>query len=764
MKKNLTIFSALLLIIFLAVIVFPVDEGKLHKPISQSIYDKNGKLLRTFLSTDEKWRIWVDIDEVSGYLRKAVINVEDRTFYFHPGVNPWAIIRAVYLNIKNGEIISGGSTITMQVARMMEHRKRTLFSKFVEMICALKLEVFFSKNDILEFYFNMAPYGGNIEGVGAACYYYFQKSPSEISLAQAALLSAIPNSPNKLHPEKHPERLEKKRNEILAHLRKRRVITDEEYQTAIREKIVIEKTGMVFDAPHFTDLMHRYFPEKRRVYTTLEPMVQEKCRKVLRQHLRKWRDLGITNGAIVVLDNKTNSILALVGAYDFFDQAHSGQVNGAISPRSPGSTLKPFLYAIGIDKGIISPSTILYDIPVNYASYSPENYDGKYRGVVTVKEALVKSLNIPAVKMLNKIGVGEFVSFLQKGGISTVDYENLNYGLSMILGGCEVKLTELTNLYATLANGGCYRRIRYCKEEPVIKGVPILSSGATYIITELLSEVRRPDMPTYWKFTLERPKVAWKTGTSYGHRDAWSVGYTKGYTVGVWSGNFDGQGVPELVGAQISGPILFDVINAISGKEETRWFAKPSTVSEREVCATSGMVANEDCPHRVRELYLKGVSPQDKCTIHKAFYVESKTGYRLCKSDLSNRTFTKKVFEVWPPEVATWMERNGYPLDKIPLLMPSSQKIMSGKGPVIRSPNPECQYCIRKGITSKYQKILLDASVDNSVNKIFWFVDNKLVWAGNPETKTFIYPEVGEHTLVCQDDHARATSMKLVVR
>jgi len=764
MKKKLLILSIILFAFFLAIICFPIDEQKLNKSVSQSIYDKNGKLLRAFLTADEKWRIGLSINEVSLYLKMAVINVEDRAFYDHPGINPWALLRAAYLNIRNRKVVSGGSTITMQVARMIEHRKRNIISKILEMICALKLETFYSKDQILEFYFNMAPYGGNIEGVGAACYYYFQKSPKEISLAQAALLAAIPNSPNSLHPERHPERLKKKRNIILSYLRKRKVITEEEYSQAKEEKIVIENPGMPFKAPHFTDLMHRYFPGKERIYTNLDPLIQRKCEKIMKDHLKKWYNLGITNGAIVVLDGKTNGVLALVGSYDFFDKVHSGQVNGAISPRSPGSTLKPFLYAIGIDRGSISPSSVVYDIPISFGGYTPENYDSKFHGVISVKEALTKSLNIPAVNLLSKIGIGEFVSFLQANGISTIDYDRLDYGLSLILGGCEIKLTELTNLYATLANYGSYRSIRYCSDEPVVEGKPILSPGAAYIITELLSEVRRPDLPTYWKFSLDRPKVAWKTGTSYGHRDAWSIGYTRGLTVGVWAGNFEGQGSPELVGALVAGPILFDIINAISGKEETRWFKKPPSVSTREVCAISGMVPNKDCPHTVHELYLKDVSPKDMCRIHRAFYIDKKTGFRLCKSALSDRTYISKVYKVWPAEVATWMERNGYALQKVPSLMPSSKNMMAGKGPVIRSPDSQCEYYVRKGVTMQYQKILLDASVENSVNTIYWFLDDKLVWSGTPGQKVFICPDMGKHTLVCQDDHARTTSMKLVIR
>ena len=764
-KKRLFILAGLTVSLIMMIwAFFPLDQDQLRKPPSQAIFADDGKLLRAFLSSDEKWRMPCRLDEVSPYLKKAVITVEDRCFYYHPGINPWSLVRAMYLNAKRRRIVSGGSTITMQVARMMEHRERSPVSKIIEIMRALKLELCYSKDEILEFYFNLTSYGGNIEGVEAACYYYFQKSPAEISLAQAALLTAIPNAPLRLNPLTNPQEAKKKRDAVLKRLWQRKVIKSEEYAMAVEEENNMENPGMPFEAPHFTDLVHRRYPGKARIYTTLERGIQRKCEETITKHQRKWQGMGITNGAVVVIENKTSSLRGLVGSYDFFDKSSCGQVNGAISLRSPGSTLKPLLYAYGIDQGFITPSTILYDVPADYGGYVPENYDGNYHGVATAKEALVKSLNVPAINLLAQIGIWDFLSFLQKGGISTINSKQADYGLSLILGGCDVKLIELTNLYAVLANHGEYRSIRYGRDEPIPEGTRILSDGAAYMITEMLTEVVRPDLPGYWEFSVDRPKVAWKTGTSYGRRDAWSIGYSKSFTVGVWVGNFDGQGAPELVGAQVAGPMLFDLLNAISGKEDRQWFTKPERVSTRKVCARSGMVPNKDCYHTVEEFYLPGISPQEECKIHKAFFIDTKTGYRFCGSDFREKSGKRRVFEVWPPEVATWMERNGYPIDHVPPLMPVSQSIIAGRGPIIRSPNSAFEYYVRQGVSSEYQKILLDASVDNSVNKIFWFLDGKIVSSGDPKEKVFICPEMGEHLLVCQDDYGRSTSMKLIIK
>lgn len=752
---------ALPLFIYLISLLIPLEKKELFKPSSLSVYSREGKLLRTFLSSDDKWRIPVKIDEVSPEFIKTLINTEDRTFYYHIGVNPYALLRAFYLNLKHGKIVSGGSTITMQVARMMKHRERTYFSKFTEILTALKLELFYSKEEILEMYINLLPYGSNVEGAGTASYFYFHKPLSQLSISQTATFTIIPNSPSILNNNEKIKELEKKRNQVLKKMLNNGIISIKEYNEGIKEEIEIENPGMPFLSPHFTDFVRQRCSEEKRIITSLDLNIQKKAEKILKEHLFKWRGIGVKNGAVVIIENKNREILAMVGSYSFWDEANDGQVNGTNSPRSPGSTLKPILYAFAMDKGLITPETRLIDVPVNYGEYSPENYDGEYHGLVSVKEALSRSMNVPAVNLLAEVNPKIFSFLLNGCGLSTINAENKDYGLPLILGGCEVKLLELSNLYSTFANGGIYRKFSFTRNEAGSPDTKIFSEETAYIISEMLSEVTRPNLPDYWEYTRDMPKLAWKTGTSYGHRDAWSIGYTRNFTIGVWAGNFDGSGAPELVGSKVAAPILFDILRSIIDEEDRVWFKKPKRVKEREVCMLSGKHPNKNCKAVGKEYYIPGISPEEECDMHKAIYVDKNTGYRLTKLNLDGKSYLKKIYEIYPPEVATWMKRNNIPVPEIPEMDPESKIVVSGKPPVINFPKEECTYIMRKGIPLQHQKIYLDAAVSNTVKKIFWFLDGKLIWSGEPKDKAYIYPIAGTHKLVCQDDAGRSSSINL---
>jgi len=752
---------AIPLLIYLISLFIPLRNQELFKPSSLSVYSREGELLRTFLSSDDKWRIAVKIDEVSPELIKTLINIEDKTFYYHVGINPYSLLRAFYLNLKHDKIVSGGSTITMQVARMMKHRERTYFSKFIEILTALKLEILYSKEDILEMYINLLPYGSNVEGAGTASHFYFHKPVSQLSLSQSAAFAIIPNSPGILNNSGNIDEINKKKNAVLKRMFTNGAISEKEYQEARKEKIEIKNPGMPFLSPHFTDFVRQRCTEEERVITSLDLDIQKKAEEILRKHLFKWRTMGITNGSIIVIENRNREILGMVGSYSFWDKANNGQVNGTNSPRSPGSTLKPILYALAMDKGLITPETRIIDVPVNYGEYCPENYDGEYHGMVSVREALSRSMNVPAVNLLAEINPKIFSFFLNNCGLSTINGESKDYGLPLILGGCEVKLLELTNLYSTFANKGIYRKYSFIKEDDNFPEKEIFSEETAFIISEMLSELTRPDLPDYWEYTRDMPKIAWKTGTSYGHRDSWSVGYTRNYTIGVWAGNFNGSGAPELVGSKVAAPILFDILRSIIKEEDRIWFEKPEKVKEREICMLSGKPPNKNCSAVGKELYIPGISPEKECKMHKAIYVDNKTGYRLTKLDLDGKDYLKKTYEVYPPEVATWMKRNNIPVPEIPEMDPESKIMVSGKPPVINFPKEECTYIMRKGIPLQHQKIYLDAAVSNTVKKIFWFLDGKLIWSGKPENKAYIYPISGTHKLVCQDDKGRSSSINL---
>lgn len=767
-RKFIRLMGALsltvLTLLFLLNLIFPLPVDKLRPQSSTVIYDRNGKMMRAFLAPDEMWRMRVEFDDLSPILIDAVVSYEDKYFYRHAGINPVSVVRAAIANIRAGRFVQGASTITMQVARMMEPKERTIGGKLIEAFRAIQLELRFSKDEILTHYFNLAPYGGNIVGAGAASYAYFGKGPEQLSVGDAALLAAIPKSPNAIRPDMSHRNAVDARAKVLRLMAANGKITDAQLREALSESITDQRFPIPFEIPHLSTYLAQEYPHSQNVTTTIDAKIQHLAEEVLRVRMSPFRKIGIMNGAVVVIDNSTREVLALVGSYDFFESESDGQVNGAMAPRSPGSALKPFVYALGIDRGVITPMSLLYDVPVDYSGYSPENYDATHRGAVTVEDALTRSLNVPAVNLSAELGEIGVYSLLKEAGITTLDKPAGHYGLSLVLGGCEVTLLELTNIYAGLANGGLFEKYHLVISDKRSSARRFLSPEACYILSEMLSELRRPDLPAVWDWSIDMPKVAWKTGTSYGRRDAWSIGYTPNYTVGVWVGNFNGKGIPELVGAEAAAPVLFGIVSALEKGSQNRWFVQPDGVGTRQVCSVSGMPLAKHCSSARDELFIPGVSPYAKCSIHKPIYVDRKTGYRMCRHCRGERECEERIVEQWPAEVATWMQRNGYHIDEIPEHNPKCPGIMAGRAPIINSPTVDTEYKLRYGVALEYQKILLDASVSNRTKTIYWFLDNELVYSGDPSEKVFISPHPGKHTVVCSDDEGRSSEVMFVVR
>jgi penicillin-binding protein 1C len=756
-------FSFVIVFLF-SLVLFPFPSEKLNPIPSTIILDKDNKILRVTLAPDEMWRIPINSEEISLSLKKAVLAYEDRHFYYHLGINPISIFRSLIANSKAGKIVQGGSTITMQIARLMEPKPRTVKNKIVEIFRAHQLELRYSKKEILTFYFNLAPYGGNIVGVGAASYLYFNKNPQHLSLGECCLLAAIPNSPNNLRPDINIETAKNARLKVLNLLLNQNKYSEEKIVEAQSEPLPNQRFPLPFKIPHLSNFLIQKYPQFTSLNTNTNNDIQHLAETVLTKHLSPLEKRGITNGAVVVIENSNHQLRALVGSKDFFDSQNSGQVNGALASRSPGSALKPFIYALGIENGLISPESLLFDVPVEYSGYRPVNYDDTYHGAVTVREALIRSLNVPAVNLYAKLGEDGIYTFLKEAGISTLPQPQNYYGLSLILGGCGINLLELTNIYAGLSNGGKFKPVRFLTNDVEFKGKKLLSNGTCFILSELLSELRRPELPSVWEYSINMPKVAWKTGTSYGHRDAWSIGYTPQYTIGVWVGNFDGKGVPELIGAEAAAPILFSLFNALNEPSANAWFFQPETVIERQVCTISGMPLGENCVSAKAELFIPGISPYLKCNLHQQIFVDTKTGKRLCSHCRVGKNYEGKIVEKWPVEIATWMERNGYRLDLIPEHYPLCSKIISGKNPIILSPTAQTEYKIRPGIDLNFQKILLDATVSNDTKTIYWFLDGKLIFSGKPIEKVFFSPTQGIHNLICTDDQGRSSDVRFTVK
>ena len=754
-------FPAVLLV--LLCLAYPLPRERLAPSASLWITDCKQRILRVYVSSKGEYHLPCKIEEVSPYLVSSTLCFEDRWFFWHPGLNPVSTLRALWINLRAGRVLTGGSTITQQVARLMEPRPRTVKSKIIEAFRAFQLELCFSKCEILEAYFNLATYGGNIRGVVAASYSYFGKSPRELGPGEAALLAVLPNSPTQLRPDRHRQAAVGRRDELLRRMRARGAISQEMYRLALMEPVPEARQPFPVHAPHFCDyLFSKYGKQGGRIVGTVDLDLQTQAQDLLSRHLRPLNDQNITNGAVVIIENASGAVRALVGSASYFDESIDGQVDGTLAPRSPGSALKPFAYGIALDAGMISPSSLLFDVPHDYSGYRPLNYDESYQGMVSVTRALTHSMNVPAVRLVSDFGYGKFYDFLKSGGINTLDQPCEYYGLTLVLGGAGINLLELTNLYGTLADRGKYRPYRLLADEPIRNGDSLLSAAACYILTEILSQLQRPDFPSDWDATLSLPRIAWKTGTSHGHRDAWSIGYTPQHTIGVWLGNFSGVGSRALVGADAATPLLFDLMTALES-DGGSWFEMPDEVGERQVCAISGMVPGPDCPSTRKELYIRGRSPKEPCTMHVQYAIDDRSGFKLCYYCQVGRSHHQETFLQFPPEIATWMLESGCPPEPIPKHNPECRQSCGGMGPVINSPAADCQYVLRRGVPLRDQQIRLDASVPSGIRTVFWFVDGELLYKGSPGKTIYYSPSVGRHEVVCMDDEGRRSQRVLVV-
>ncbi|HET9430500.1 MAG TPA: penicillin-binding protein 1C [Chitinophagaceae bacterium] len=498
--------------------LFPLPDKIRYSTV---ITDNKGEVINAFLTPDQKWRMKTELDEISPLLRKTIIAKEDKYFYTHPGVNPFAVTRALLRNLSRRKTTSGASTITMQVARALERRPRNLGSKLVEMFRAFQLEWKYDKDEILQLYLNLVPYGGNIEGVKSASQLYFKKNPDHLSLAEITALSIIPNRPSSLVIGKNNDRIVEERNRWLRKFARDKVFKEEEIKDALSEPLLASR-GTV---PHF--IPHLAYKLKQQggihIQTNIDLNTQLKTEKLVADYVRSQRLHNINNAAVIIIDNKTHKVISYLGSSDFYDSIDAGQVNGANSVRQPGSTLKPLLYGLCFDEGILTPKTIMSDVAVNYEGYAPENYDEKFNGYITVEYALEHSLNIPAVKSLRQLGIQKLIQRLNSCNFRQVQRDHRKLGLSMILGGCGTTLEELTGLFSTFANEGIYTAPSYRQGDTILRQEKILSPASVFMINEILSEVNRPDFPLNWAATERMPRISWKTGTSYGRRDAWSI-------------------------------------------------------------------------------------------------------------------------------------------------------------------------------------------------------------------------------------------------
>ena len=548
-------------------------------PYATVVADRNGELLGARIADDGQWR-FPPCDTVPSRYAAALIQFEDRYFRWHPGVNPAALARAVWSNLKAGHVVSGGSTITMQVIRLSRGKERTLWQKMVEAILATRLEFRCSKREILALYASYAPFGGNVVGLEAAAWRYFGRPASELSWAESATLAVLPNAPSTIHPGKGRDQLLEKRNRLLERLHKRGFFDSSTLEGALAEPLPDEPYPLPNLARHYVERQ----PHGERSQSSIDIHLQRQVEAAT----TRWSDEltlgGAADLAAVILDIRSGEIIAYVGNASPLRRRNGSEVDIATAPRSTGSILKPFLYCAALQEGVILPRTLIRDTPVNLNGFTPQNFDLQFHGAVPAAEALARSLNVPAVHLLRAYGAPRFLELLRQAGLSTLTRSASDYGLSLILGGSEGTLMDITQAYANMVR----------QYQGLETDSPFKDNIAIWYTFEALKEVNRPD-EIDWKLIQSVRKVAWKTGTSYGYRDAWAVGVTPDYAVGVWCGNADGHGVAGMTGAKTAGPVLFDLLNLLPPSAD--WFQEPLEGGVfLDVCTASGMLRSQDCP------------------------------------------------------------------------------------------------------------------------------------------------------------------------
>lgn len=755
-KRTLLTVLSIVFLFFLLNSIFPLPDKIEYSTI---ITDNKHEVIHAYLTSDQKWRMKTELTEISPLLRKTIIEKEDKYFYSHPGINPFAIMRAFAKNILHLKRTSGASTITMQVARAIEPKKRTWLNKTREMFRAIQLEGKYSKDEIMQLYLNLIPYGGNIEGVKSASLLYFNKSPDHLSLAEITALSIIPNRPSSLVIGKNNGRILMERNKWLIRFAKEKVFTNKEIEDALHEPLTASRGSVPQLLPQLSNKLKRQGGDI--INTCIELNTQLKVEKLVQDYVRFLYFKNIRNAAVVVIDNSSHKVITYVGSANFSDTVDAGQVNGAAAVRQPGSTLKPLLYGLAIDAGLMTPQSVITDIAINYQGYAPENYDRKFNGYITMEYALEHSLNIPAVKTLRLAGKNTLVQKLGDCDFQQIKKDQAKLGLSMILGGCGASLEELTGLYSSFAREGVYIKPALTENSYMQPKKRILSKAATFMINEILSKVNRPDFPLNWQSTERMPKIAWKTGTSYGRRDAWSIGYNKKYTVGIWVGNFSGLGIPELSGANIATPLLFKIFNSIDYDSDEEWFQQPKDCDTRMVCSETGLLPNEECTDLRMDYFIPLVSSVSKCNNMQEVMVSSNDKISYCKNCMPENGYKNRMFRIIAPEMQNYFEEKRMAYNKIPPHNPDCEKIFSEGVPQITFPSDNSEYLISKKTPEPLQ---LTCNVSGDVNKVFWYINNKFYKSTPTGTKQFFIPEEGPVKISCTDDKGRNKDIWITVK
>jgi penicillin-binding protein 1C len=773
--QNYIVVALLLSAALVGIRLWPHAPLSSLTPSSTALYDDHGRLLRLTLASDERYRLWTPLAEMPPALVDAVTLQEDAWFRWHPGFNPVSLVRGAWVTYVRGGNRQGGSTLTMQLARLIYRlNTRTPAGKLQQVLRAVQLELFYSKNAILEAYLNYAPYGRNIEGVGAASLVYFDKPVAQLTLPEALALAVLPQDPSRrvrdaASAADDDDLIGTRLHAARARLYQRWLVRHPQDATAaalMRLPMHLRSPEhLPFAAPHFVEEVLvaqrlRGASGQATLRTTLNLDLQHLLEKQVAAHVAHNADRGVRNAVALLIDTRDLGIKALVGSADYFNANIAGQVNGAAAKRSPGSALKPFVYALGFDQGVLHPQTVLRDVPTAFGPFTPENFDGRFLGPVTATEALIRSRNIPAVDVAAKLQHPDFYEFLKDTGISRLAPAE-HYGLALVLGGGEVTPEELGKLYAMLANRGELQPLRHLIAEPRAGGARVLSEEASFMVLDMLRQNPRPDDTMIAQ--PGRLPVYWKTGTSWGFRDAWTAGIVGPYVVIVWVGNFDGSSNPAFVGVETAAPLFFHVADALRARDPQLAepvHAPPQHLKRVQICLASGDLPNAWCPRRGYTWFIPGKSPIRVSNVHRPIVLENATGTPACPPYDPALTHME-VFEYWPSDLARVFRQAGIPRRAPPALPDCSSGSEDGQIPQIVSPLRGQTYARRLSRAGE-ERIAFHATVDAGVQSVYWFVDDEFVGSAPAGESLLWQPELaGNFTVRAIDDHGRADSRPL---
>lgn len=749
---------------------------RLGYPGSVSVRDSGGETLHVFLAPDGRWRIPVELSEVDPAYVDALLRFEDKRFYDHFGVDLLAILRAVKVNLSQGGVVSGASTITMQLVRLVEARPRTLRSKGVEAFRAMQLEVRMSKSEILQAYLRFASFGRNIEGVEAGALSCFGHRADHLSKPEIATLLAIPQNPQPRYPrERNSARLKESRDRIASQL-----FSEERAAEVAAEPVPVTLRRMPRRAPHFGYWARSRVPAGGSVIeSTLRRGIQRQVEERIRAAEPLLAQQGIRHGTAVVIDHRTMELVAVVGNLSWDREIPGSQIPAFDVRRSPGSTLKPFIYAQAIDEGRALPGFLVPDIPIQYGDYSPRNYDGSFTGLVRLEDALTRSLNVPFVQLLGALKTDRFLARLRRMGVDGLASDPEFYGLSVAVGGIEITPLEVATMYATLARGGIYEPLKIGFESAAQQvgageqkgreaatdrgGDPVLSPGASYLTRGALGRRGRPGFGQRKAVAVLSEEIHWKTGTSSGRRDAWAVGSGSQYTVAVWLGNLDNSPSAYLVGADAAGPLFFDLVEAVHRGEPSSSPSQPLDLTEIAVCEYSGHLPGPACSERKRVLAREAGVPTSICPYHRSFEVDVESGLAVSPGCRVGRETERRSHLVWPASIRRWLEHRAGGLPTPPEWAEGCSRPAGQGAPQIVHPPAGHVALLMPGMELSRQQLPLVAEAGGG-EALDWFVDGQFIGQAAADQRLWWTPSPGQHLIVASDQSGRLARRLLEVR